>query len=145
MEQQIIQEKALWVWMTLTKINPITSAPQEITGGQKALKTSRPVLTESTREEVVYLKQNIQSLLFHFQYQQHDDDRSDKNMSIGHSDTDVTEPEIQTDTRARTQTNRIRNVCAGMHLLNLSTITHSLCLFIAAGVKPATLCMSHNL
>lgn len=24
--------------MTLTKINPITSAPQEITGGQKALK-----------------------------------------------------------------------------------------------------------
>lgn len=92
--EQIIQEKALWVWMTLTKINPITSAPQEITGGQKALKTSRPVLTESTREEVVYLKQNIQSLHWkqkHFQYQQHDDDRSDKNMSVGHSDTDVTE------------------------------------------------------
>lgn len=140
MEQQIIQEKALWVWMTLTKINPITSAPQEITGGQKALKkTSRPVLTA----ESTYLKHNIQSLQWkqkHFQYQQHDDDRSDKNMSVSHSDTDVTEPEIQTDTRAHTQTKRTRNVCAGMHLLNLSTITHSLCLFIAARFKPATLC-----
>lgn len=89
---------------------------------------------ESTREEVVYLKQNIQSLQWkqkHFQYQQHDDDRSDKNMSVSHSDTDVTEPEIQTDTRAHTQTKKIRNVCAGnIYSTYQLSPKHSLTVFV---------------